>query len=97
MLDISAFVVPDEVAPGGTSGTLLESHKELISRAFEAFRTVGFIAINGHGLSHDDIRHQFNIGRLLNNGVSEEEKQSLHAQIWEGSWAGYKVSKVLWV
>ncbi|KDQ32608.1 hypothetical protein PLEOSDRAFT_1098607 [Pleurotus ostreatus PC15] len=90
VLDLSAFNVPDELVPGRASNTLLESHKELITRAFEAFRTVGFVAIKGHGLSHDDIRHQFNIGKLLNYGVSEEEKRRLHAQIWEGSWAGYK-------
>lgn len=93
MLDVSAFNIPDEVVPVDASNALLESHKELIARAFDAFRTVGFVAIKGHGLSHDDIRHQFNIGKLLNYGVSEEEKRSLHAQIWEGSWAGYKASK----
>ncbi|KAL0571098.1 hypothetical protein V5O48_010865 [Marasmius crinis-equi] len=65
--------------------------KRLIERTYTALQTVGFVAMKGHGLESRDIQHQFNIGRLLNYDVSEEEKHRLHASIAaEGSWAGYK-------
>jgi isopenicillin N synthase-like dioxygenase len=63
---------------------------DIITRVFNGLRTTGFIAVKGHGLSEAEWQHQFDLGKLLNE-VSEEEKHALHANIKEGSWAGYKV------
>ncbi|KAF9256727.1 Clavaminate synthase-like protein [Marasmius fiardii PR-910] len=64
---------------------------DLIKKVRTALQSVGFIAMKGHGLTSGDIQRQFDIGRLLNYDVPEEEKYLLHAQIaQEGSWAGYK-------
>ncbi|KAF9050258.1 hypothetical protein BJ165DRAFT_994366 [Panaeolus papilionaceus] len=61
-----------------------------IRGAFRGLQKTGFIVLQGHGLSSEQLRHQFALGKLLNRGVPEEEKESLHAAIHEGSWAGYK-------
>jgi hypothetical protein len=53
--------------------------------------TTGFIVLKEHGLSAADLQHQFALGKLLLDDVSEEEKVKLLASIKEGSWAGYKV------
>ncbi|KAK7473186.1 hypothetical protein VKT23_001285 [Stygiomarasmius scandens] len=93
VVDLSIF---RDDGPGHTGPSLSEEdsrvQKDLITRALNAFRTTGFIAVKGHGLTTEDIHRQFSLGRLLNEDVSEEEKRQLHAQIAsEGSWAGYKV------
>lgn len=64
----------------------------LVSRAMDAFRSVGFIALKGHGVSPEDFQHHFDLGKMFIDEVSNEEKHKLHARIaQEGSWAGYKV------
>ena len=67
---------------------------DLVARALHAFQSVGFAAFKGLGLSKEGIQHQFDIGKLLNVGVSEAEKRALHADIGAGSWAGYKASAI---
>ena len=86
MIDLSEFHDSDLQDP-----SRMAIHTDIITRTMKAFGTVGFIAIKGHGLSEEQIRHQFSLGKLLLS-VSEEEKRALHARIEEGSWAGYKVS-----
>ncbi|KAJ8076627.1 hypothetical protein PM082_001050 [Marasmius tenuissimus] len=93
VIDLSAFRQYDSEA-SGTPLSLDEARaqEKLIERARDAFRSVGFVAMHGHGLNAQDIQHQFDLARLLNVDVSEEEKRRLHARIAEeGSWAGYKV------
>ncbi|KAL0072503.1 hypothetical protein AAF712_000266 [Marasmius tenuissimus] len=92
VIDLSAFRQYDSEA-SGTPLSLDEARaqEKLIERARDAFRSVGFVAMHGHGLNAQDIQHQFDLARLLNVDVSEEEKRRLHARIAEeGSWAGYK-------
>ena len=85
VIDLSVFPLTD-------MGTALdEKQAEMVRRAFKAFRETGFLAVTGHGLSKEEFHLQFDLGRLLLDDVSEEEKQALHAKVPEGSWAGYKV------
>jgi hypothetical protein len=66
--------------------------EEITARVLKALRSTGFVAFKGHGLSSQEIQRQFDLGRMLNEDVGEEEKRQLHARIKEeGSWAGYKV------
>ncbi|KAJ7611498.1 hypothetical protein DFH06DRAFT_1244269 [Mycena polygramma] len=63
---------------------------DIIKRAFRALREVGFLAIKGHGLCGEEFYRQFDIGRILIEDVTEDEKRRLHAEISEGNLAGYK-------
>lgn len=84
MIDLSEFHAFDD-------STSAPSLRDIITRTMKALATVGFIVIKGHGLSDEEIHHQFSLGKLL-AAVPESEKHALHASIKEGSWAGYKVS-----
>ena len=70
---------------------LNEKQSDTVRRAFTTLRETGFLAITGHGLSKEELRRQFDLGRLFIEDVSEEEKQKLHAKVWDGDWTGYKV------
>ncbi|KAF5355496.1 hypothetical protein D9758_006361 [Tetrapyrgos nigripes] len=73
------------------SSTPSPQDQEIITRVLKAFHSTGLVALKGHGLASQEIQRQFDLGRLLNEDVGEEEKQTLHARIKEeGSWAGYK-------
>ena len=61
------------------------------NRAFQGFQETGFIVITGHGLTPEAIARQFDLGNMYLS-VNEEVKHQFHANISEGSWAGYKVS-----
>lgn len=89
VIDLSEFHELDDSDP--QDPIRIAIHTDIITRTMKALSTVGFIAIKGHGLSDEQIHHQFSLGKLL-MGVPESEKHALHARIKEGSWAGYKVS-----
>jgi isopenicillin N synthase-like dioxygenase len=91
VIDLSDFHEFDSGSPSSHDPSRIAIHADIITRTMEAFRTVGFIAIKGHGLSDEQIHHQFSLAKLL-AAVPEPEKHVLHASIKEGSWAGYKVS-----
>ena len=82
-IDISSLI-PDPTATSTAARTA-------INRAFQGFRDTGFIVITGHGLSPEAIARQFDLGNMYLS-VNEEVKHKFHANISEGSWAGYKVS-----
>ncbi|KAK1235818.1 hypothetical protein PQX77_000952, partial [Marasmius sp. AFHP31] len=92
VIDLSEFRQYDSEASGiPLSPDEARAQEKLIERARDALRSVGFVAMRGHGLNAQDIQHQFDLARLLNVDVPEEEKRRLHARIAEeGSWAGYK-------
>jgi len=90
VIDLSEF---DSGPPSLQDPSRIAIHADIITRTMKAFRTVGFIAVKGHGLSDEQIHHQFSLGKLLAS-VPEPEKHALHASIKEGSWAGYKVSRL---
>ncbi|KAJ7675640.1 hypothetical protein DFH06DRAFT_1122468 [Mycena polygramma] len=87
VIDISGFHLANDPLPA-TFDT--SNQADLVKRAFKALREVGFLAINGHGLCSQDFHHQFDLARMLIEDVGENEKHRLHAEVWEGSWAGYK-------
>ncbi|KAJ7193145.1 hypothetical protein GGX14DRAFT_478995 [Mycena pura] len=87
VIDISGFHLADDPFPSTFDPI---NQADIVSRAFGALREVGFLAIKGHGLRSEDLHHQFDLGRMLIEDVSEDKKHDLHAKIWEGSWAGYK-------
>ena len=91
VIDLSDFHEFDSGPPSLQDPSRIAIHANIIARTMKAFRAVGFIAIKGHGLSDEQIHHQFSLGKLLAT-VPEPEKHTLHASIKEGSWAGYKVS-----
>jgi hypothetical protein len=62
-----------------------------INRALQGFQETGFIVITGHGLTPEAIARQFDLGNMYLS-VNEEVKHQYHANISEGSWAGYKVN-----
>jgi isopenicillin N synthase-like dioxygenase len=86
VIDLSEFHALDDSTPPP-----LRDPSNIITRTMKALATVGFIVIKGHGLSDEQIHHQFSLGKLLAT-VPESEKHALLASIKEGSWAGYKVS-----
>jgi isopenicillin N synthase-like dioxygenase len=88
VIDLSEFHALDDSTPPPLA---LRDPSNIITRTMKALTTVGFIVINGHGLSEEQIHHQFSLGKLL-AAVPESEKHALHASIKKGSWAGYKVS-----
>jgi isopenicillin N synthase-like dioxygenase len=86
VIDLSELHGLDDSTPPS-----LRDPSDIITRTMKALTTLGFIVIKGHGLSDEQINHQFSLGKLL-AAVPESEKHDLHAAIKEGSWAGYKVS-----
>lgn len=93
VIDLSVF----PFAPSGEVADQLDAAEQIarddtVQRAFKALRETGFLAIKGHGLSSQELHRQFDLGKMLFEEVTEEEKLSLHAKIWEGEWAGYKVT-----
>jgi len=84
VIDLSEFHGLDDSTPPS-----LRDPSDIITRTMKALTTLGFIVIKGHGLSDEQIHHQFSLGKLL-AAVPESEKHALHASIKEGSWAGYK-------
>ena len=82
-IDISCLI-PDSAATSTAA-------RIKINRAFEGFQETGFIVITGHGLSPETIARQFDLGNMYLS-VNEKVKHQFHANISEGSWAGYKVS-----
>jgi hypothetical protein len=48
--------------------------------------------VKGHGLSSQAFQRQFDLGQLFLSEVPDDDKQRLHARIWEGDWSGYEVS-----
>jgi isopenicillin N synthase-like dioxygenase len=81
VVDISTFIAdPTTTSPAAHI---------VIDRAFQGFQETGFIVLTGHGLSPEAIARQFDLGKMF-LGVSEEVKHEFHANICEGSWAGYK-------
>ena len=81
---LAACLIPDPTATSTAA-------RIAINRAFEGFQETGFIVIYGHGLSPETIARQFDLGNMYLS-VNEEIKHHFHANISEGSWAGYKVS-----
>ncbi|KAF5371670.1 hypothetical protein D9758_003536 [Tetrapyrgos nigripes] len=86
VIDLSLF----SLVSGDAATAQAEAQKELIKRTLNAFNTTGFIALKGHGFTHEELEEQWALGKLLFENVSEEEKHRLLANIKEGSWAGYK-------
>jgi isopenicillin N synthase-like dioxygenase len=82
-IDISSLI-PDPAATSTAARTA-------VNHAFQGFQETGFIVITGHGLSPEAIARQFDLGNTYLS-VNEEVKHQFHANISEGSWAGYKVS-----
>jgi hypothetical protein len=93
VIDISGFHLADDALPSTFDP---RNQADIVSRAFRALREVGFLAIKGHGLRSEDFHHQFDLGKMLIEDVAEANKHDLHAKIWEGSWAGYKVCWCAW-
>ncbi|KIJ46309.1 hypothetical protein M422DRAFT_66834 [Sphaerobolus stellatus SS14] len=93
VIDISSFDVDafDDVCQPQDFATAGSHDSALIQKAFHAFRTIGFLAIKGHGMDNEQLQHQLNLGKTLIDGASEPEKRELQANIEEGSWAGYKL------
>lgn len=92
MIDLSAFPFStsvDVASPLDAAGQI--ARDGTLQRAFKALRETGFIAIKGHGLSPEEVHRQFDLCKMFFEEVPEEDKMRLHAKIWEGEWAGYKV------
>ncbi|THV01967.1 Clavaminate synthase-like protein [Dendrothele bispora CBS 962.96] len=93
VIDLSLFHLFDDDGSEASKLSSVEAdavQKDLVAQTLKAFNTTGFIALKGHGLTSEDIQHQFALGKLLMEDVGEEEKHRLLANIKEGSWAGYK-------
>jgi len=84
IIDLSLFPL------NGLKTPLDDKQADTVRRAFTTLRETGFLAITGHGLSKEELRRHFDLGRLFIEDVSEEEKQKLHAKVWDGDWTGYK-------
>ena len=82
-IDISSLIQD----PAATS----TAARTAINRTLQGFQETGFIVITGHGLTPEAIARQFDLGNMYLS-VNEEVKLQYHANISEGSWAGYKVS-----
>ena len=83
MLDISGFCLPEDGDGGPVSPEELQARQDLAARAVHAVHTTGFFALKGHGLSHEEFLRQFDLGKLLIEAVSDEEKDLLTAKIKE--------------
>ena len=92
VIDLSAFPFTSSGEVASPFGPREQIAHNTIRRAFKTLRETGFISIKGHDLTPQEIHRQFDIGKMLFDEVTEEEKMSLHAKIWEGEWAGYKVT-----
>ncbi|TFK31377.1 hypothetical protein BDQ12DRAFT_640141 [Crucibulum laeve] len=66
--------------------------EELIKTVATALQRDGFFYVVGHGIDHETLSRQFDLGQLAFDGVDQEEKETHRAPIKEkGSFIGYKL------
>ncbi|TBU57629.1 Clavaminate synthase-like protein [Dichomitus squalens] len=69
----------------------LEGRAELAPRVRDVMRTVGFMCIVNHGLTHSQTERMFDIGDVVFSQVPEEEKIKFSSKLKEeGTRIGYK-------
>ena len=65
--------------------------EHVVKEVGEAFSRDGFIYVENHGLSYEQVLRQFSIGQFAFNNVNDEEKQRCVADMLQsGSFVGYK-------